>query len=638
MASKSTDVSAALRRIPGTSVERVELIRGTSADLEIRSEGLVINIVLKASASSGAGQGNFSLDQRFDNMGWRDFDGLISYAKKIGGLSLTLGYEKNLFSPIPTSPGGGGGGGNFGFGGSEYNRKQRTEIYYYPNGQVQQYRPQEWERQHHKNIFTAQGGYTFDNGDQLNLNLLFQPHATKQTDVTPYASYTSAGALIPGVTNEYHFNRQMRTINEIAGEFEKKISTGTLNLIAVHNYTPVKTTDYRNRTFSNVLTEVNRNVTKQVTQEDVIRGTYNFPLLKGQTLTFGAEGAKNKLNQRQQGYFDFNRDGRLETVPLTLAVVQEKRGEAFVTHNWTINPQLTLESNLSYEASQITTNFPQIPVATYKFLKPRFDLRYNFTPTDRLRVKVERTISQLQFNNFVPVYNVQDGRLDPGNPSIAPEKSWNYEAGVEHRFAKDQGTMEARGFYKAISDEIERGPFGGPSSTGLPQSAPVNLPRAKQYGIELKAGFRLTKLGIPNAQINTRYMAQTSSVIDPFLGRKRAIPGVYGSEITIGLRHDLNKLRAAYGATLLATTGELVNSDIRILSYTSREPRLQMFAEKALPHDLTLRLEVYNMTGSPEQGRRTLYTVSQANGAVNRTETYDETKDVRYVIRLRGKF
>ena len=606
MASKSTDVSAALRRIPGASVERVELIRGTSGNLEIRSEGLVVNIVLKPGAATGGGQGNFSLDQRFDNMGWRDFDGLISYSNKIGGLSFTLGYEKNLFSPIPAVPGGGGGGGNFGSGGSEYHRKERTEIYYYPNGQIQQFRPQKWERQHHKNIFTAQGAYTFDNGDQLNLNLLFQPHPINQRDETPYTSFTAAGVQLPGVTLEQHANRQMRTITEIGGEFEKKINTGTLNLIAIHNYTPVKTTDYRNRTAANVLTEVSRNVTKQVTQEDVLRGTYTFPFVTGQTLTVGAEGAKNKLNQRQQGYFDFNRDGRLETVPLTLAVVQEKRGEVFVTHNWTINPKLTLESTLNYETSQITTNFPQIPVVTYKFLKPRFDLRYNITPADRLRVKIERTISQLQFNNFVPVYNVQDSRLDPGNPGIAPEKTWNYEAAVEHRLPRDQGTLEARGFYKYVNDEIERGPFGGLSSTGLPQSAPVNLPHAKQYGVELKAGVRLTLLGLPNAQVNTRYVVQTSSVLDPFSGRTRAMPNVYDSEITLGFRHDLTRFKASYGATLLATTGELVSSDIRTLSYTSREPRLQLFAEKALPRDLTLRVEIYNLTGSPEQGRRTL--------------------------------
>ena len=633
MASKSTDVASALRRIPGTSVERVELIRGTSGDLEIRSEGLVVNIVLKAGAKTGGGgQGNFSLDQRFDNMGWRDFDGLFSYSDKIGNLTYTLGYEKNLFTPIPTAPGGGGG-----FGG-EYTLKDRTEIYYYPNGQMQQFRPQQWERQHHKNIFTAQGAYSFQDGSQLNLNLLFQPHATNQTDDTLYTSYTSAGLQLPGVTDEYHSNRQMRTITEIGGEYETKLKSGTLNVIAIHNYTPVKTTDYRNRTFGSALTEVSRNVTKQVTQEDVIRSTFVMPLAKGQSLTVGGEVAKNSLNQRQQGYFDFKKNGRLETVPLTVAVVEEQRGELFVTHNWTINPKVTLESNLSYEASQITTNFPAIPVKSYGFLKPRFDLRYNLTRVDRLRFKLERTVSQLRFDNFVPIYNVTDSRLDPGNPGIAPEKAWNFEAGIEHRLAKDQGTMEARSFYKRTTDEIERGPFGGLSSTGLPQSAPVNLPEAKQYGLELKTGVRMTPLGLPNAQINARYVIQTSSVLDPFSGRERAMPGEYESLITLGFRHDLNKIKAAYGATLLATTGEQVNSDIRTLSYNSRDPRLQMFAEKALPRDLTLRLEIYNLTGSPEQSRRILYNISQANGAINRTETASETKDMRFVLRLRGKF
>ena len=74
------------------------------------------------------------------------------------------------------------------------------------------------------------------------------------------------------------------------------------------------------------------------------------------------------------------------------------------------------------------------------------------------------------------------------------------------------------------------------------------------------------------------------------------------------------------------------------LTYTSRDPRLQIFAEKALPHDLTLRAEIYSITGSAEQGRRILYNVSQTNGAIYRTESYTETKDTRFVMRLRGNF
>ena len=632
MASKQTDATAVLRRIRATTVDRVELLRGTSADTGVLSEGLIVNIVLKAGASAtGGGQGNFEFNQRFDNEGWRDVDGLVSWSDSFGKLSYTLGYEKNLFTPVGNTPSGGEGG--------DYTRKFHDEVYYYPNGVVQQIRPQAWERQHHKNIFTAQGVYNFDDGSTLNLNFLYQPHPINQTDKTTYTAFTTAGIQVPGQTFEIHQNYSMRQIFEVGSEYERKLGPGTLDIIAIHNRTPVKTKDYRNRTnlLTGVLTEVSKNNNKQNTGEDVIRAQYSWPVLKGMTLTLGGEGAKNTLNQRNQIYIDFNKDGKQDVGPETDAFVQEQRGEVFAIHNWTLTKKATLESSLSYEFSTITTHFPAIPKENYGFLKPRLDFRYNVTPSDRFRAKVERTISQLNFNNFVPIYNTVDSRLDPGNASIAPEKTWNYETSLEHRLPKDQGTMQARLFYKDITDHIDRGPFGPPVG-GLPQSAPINIPKATDLGLELTSSNRLTMFGLPNAQVNLRYQYQDSRVIDPFNHKVRPIYNLWDNEYSFSFRHDLTKLKASYGFLYLATDGVNTTSDIRTLQILKRAPRLSVFAEKALPHDLTLRFEIYNLTGSQETSYRALYNVSQDNGAVNRTETYTETRDIRYVIRLRGKF
>ena len=631
MASKSTDVLGALRRIRATAVDRVELLRGNSGDTGVLSEGLIINMILKEGQSAGGGgTGNFELNQRWSDMGWRDFDGLLSWSSTIGRLSYTVGYEKQLFTPPGNTPSGGQGG--------DFTRRTRDERYFYPNGVLQQLRPQKWERQHHKNIFTAQGVYNFENGDQLNLNLLYQPHPIKATDVTPFTSFTTAGVQLPGTTLEVHQNKTMRQILEIGGEYEKKIGTGTFNVVAIHNRTPVKTSDFRNRTSSaGVLTEVSKNITKQVTQEDVVRGSYSWPVFKGQTLTLGAEGAKNTLNQNQFAFADLNRDLRQENVARTLAIVEEKRGELFGIHNWTLTPKLSVESSLTYEFSTITTNYPQIPEASYKFLKPRVDVRYSLTSADRLRFKAERTVSQLNFSNFVPVYNAVDSRLDPGNPGIAPEKTWTYEAGIEHRMPNDQGTLEARAFYKNITDHIDRGPFGLPVG-GLPSSAPINIDKATNKGVELKAGLRLTRLGLRNVQINSRLQIQDSEVIDPFTGKKRQIYNLWDREFTLGFRHDVTRWKMSYGATMQATGGANITSDIRTLAILKRDPRIGLFVEKALPREMTLRFEMINLTGSHESSYRALYLVSQGSGGVNRTETYQEVRDLRYVLRLRGKF
>jgi hypothetical protein len=57
-----------------------------------------------------------------------------------------------------------------------------------------------------------------------------------------------------------------------------------------------------------------------------------------------------------------------------------------------------------------------------------------------------------------------------------------------------------------------------------------------------------------------------------------------------------------------------------------------------LKGSLTLRVEAYNLTRSHEYKRRLLYTVSQAGGGLQRSESYEEFRDRRFALRLRGKF
>ena len=627
MAAKN-QIVAALRRIPARSVERVELIRGTSSGIQVLSEGLVVNIILAPGARTGAGAGAFEINYRFDDRGWDGVDGLVSYSNTVGRLSYVVAAQRDLWTPLGNTPTGGFG---------DYSKRLRDEVYFYPNGAVQEARPQKWSRHHRKKIFTANLTYDFDNGDQVRLNALWQPFPINEIDVTPFTRFGPTGAVTLQQT-EFHERKISRNLKELGGELEKRIGPGSAHLVFIGSRNEVGTTDYRVRADPRVFTEVSRSGSSQKTAEDILRGSYSWPVFPGQDLNIGAEIARNGLEQDLEVFFDRNRDGLLEpvTIPTAHAEVDELRGEGFAIHNWRISPKLTLESSLSVEVSRITTNYPSIPVHTYAFPKPRFDLRYSVTPQDRLRFKLERTVSQLEFNNFVPLYNVVDDRIDLGNPEIAPEKTWILEAGYERRLPGDNGTVEGRVFYRAITDLIDRGPFG--LSTGLPTSAPINIDKARLYGAEVKGGVRLAFVGLRNAQVNFRYLQQFSNVVDPFTGRDRKLKEPFSSEVTVGFRHDLTGLGASYGVNLQDTGGFQLLSDIRNREYYSRGMRFDAFVEKTLWANLTLRFEAYNLTHNHEFRRRILFAVSQADGRVSQSQYYEEIRDRRFAVRLRGKF
>lgn len=628
MAAKG-QITNALRRIPASSVAQIELIRGNSEKVDVLSDGLLINIVLKPGASVGGGVGSYEITAKFDNKDWNDFDGLLSYSGAFHGLNYVLGFERNAWTPLGATPTGGPG---------DYSRRFRDERYFYPNGAVQELRPQKWKRDHGKQIWTANLNYEFANGDQIRFNALYQLLPVIELDDTDYTRFSLAG-VATNRGREHHERTRLGHTYDFGGEYEKRIGTGVANLIVIHTFGDTELLDYRYRVEGPVLTEVARSRSYQDTGEDIVRGSYAWPVFKGQTLTLGAEGAKNTLAQDLNSFADPLRTGRLSPLDLAgagHAEVEELRGEAFAIHNWKITSRLTLESSISLETSKITTNFRFIPVAKYTFPKPRFDLRYQATPADRLRFKIERTVSQLDFNNFVPIFNQVDNRVDAGNPTIAPEKTWIYEAAYERRLGA-AGSAEARGFYRDITDHIDRGPFGV-NSQGLIYSTPINIPKAKLYGLEAKTSVKLGRLGMPNVQVNSRWLRQKSEVIDPFTGRERKMKDPYNGEFNIGVRHDLPRQRAFYGVNVVDTQGAQLLSDVRNLEYYKRNARYDAYLEKALFGQVSIRFEAYNLTGSKEFKQRTLYTVSQANGAVLRSETYEETRDRRFAIRLRGKF
>ncbi|WP_158213622.1 TonB-dependent receptor plug domain-containing protein [Sphingopyxis witflariensis] len=618
-----------LRRLSAASVERVELIRGTSEGIEVLSEGLIVNIVMVPGKSNSGGSGNLEANFRFGDQGYAALDGLLSYSGSFGQFSYTFGAERNAWTPIGLTPTGGT---------NDWSRRFRDEIYYYPDGSVQEKRPQRWSRSHNKAIYTTNLGYDWGGGDQIKFNALYQPLRVLEIDETPFIRYASNGST-GAMGDELHQRDNRAKLLDLGADFQKRLLGGSLNVILIRTRTEQDLTDVRNRQIGARYVEVGKSVSSQNKGEDIIRASYSRALNSGMDLTVGVEGAKNFLDQQLDTFFDTDGDDRLELIPFpeSFADIREKRGEIFAIHSWKLTSELSMETSLNYEVSSISTNFSFVPQHTYRFFKPRLDVRYNLTPQDLFRFKVERTISQLDFQNFIPIYNPVDNRVDAGNAEIQPEKTWIFEAAYERRLLGDNGSIEVRLFYRDISDHISRGPFAI-SSGGRITSAPINIDKARHYGGEIKGAIRLDMIGLRDAQINARYVRQFSNVIDPFTSLNRKMKDPYDSEFNIGYRQDLTRLGMAFGANYIDTSGDQITSDVRNVEYFSRGPRVDAFVEKSLPAGFTVRFEAHNINRSPEYKSRDLFVDSQSEGTLLRREYYRERRERRYALKLRKSF
>jgi len=230
---------------------------------------------------------------------------------------------------------------------------------------------------------------------------------------------------------------------------------------------------------------------------------------------------------------------------------------------------------------------------------------------------------------------VVDSRIDAGNPELRPEQTWSYELGYQKRVGMDAGLVEVRAYFDDITGAIDKVPLR--DSRGL-YSASGNIAAAHRYGSELKASLRLDALKLRNALLSVRYTYQRTDVRDPFTGEHRRLPGDTGNNYEVTFRHDLLGQGASYGFGYKYVGGAIVASDLLVRSTLEVRPLIEAFAEKKLGRKLVLRLEGQNLGGSREIQNRTLFVVNAIDGAVLRRDYYNERRDVRVAVRLRGRF
>lgn len=161
--------------------------------------------------------------------------------------------------------------------------------------------------------------------------------------------------------------------------------------------------------------------------------------------------------------------------------MQELRGEAFANHTWQLSDDLSLSSSLNVEVSCITNNYPFSPAHTYIYPKPRLDLRYDLSASDQVRFRAECLVSQLDFENFVPSFDITDSEIDAGNLDLKPEREWEFEFVYQKQLPNNQGLLEGKLLYKAVEGHISKFVLRT-EPTGTRVSALGNISNGYHYG------------------------------------------------------------------------------------------------------------------------------------------------------------
>lgn len=616
---KENEGNSQLARIPANQVQYIEIIRGTSGDLDVRGGNQVINIVMLEAESRSSIAYEFNTDHYHDGelkpgakislTGQRgDFDYLLS-AETEPRWEHRVGFESSIL-----------GNGN-------------------PNDTVRRINT----RDSQPIVIATNLGYQFGENDIAHFNAQYEDNDAPNFETRVITDFLASP---PSIESEFDDTESTGEFWEIGGDYEHTFANGAR----------WKTLFIANRKEDNSLRERFEIDSDELTkdlfldnfnryQERIVRTSYAFSFGQSQGLELGIERAQTILDSTLQLGLNLSSGtpssafGGLVPITDSNATVEEIRYESFMVHNWQINDRMSLESTLIVETSEIEQSGDVQKKRDFDFIRPKVDYRFDLTPSLQFRATIEKDVAQLSFNDFTS--NVSGGDDDQdsiaGNPDLRQSQSWRYDMNLEYRFNNDNGVINTNVFYHDLEDVIEKIDVSTPTSI---LSANGNIGDGERYGFSVDASLRMAALDLPEILVTSRLELENSSIMDPFLGIDRRLARQGRGNYNLGFRHDLPERNMNYGFTYrnsLKDNNKVYDID-KIESYNS-DAFVIMFLEIQGWGDLTYRFEATNIHESERCRVRSRYVGGTiATGTLNEIEDSCSHTGEKYAIKIRGTF
>ena len=600
MSGKINNMSTALARIQASQVERIELIRGNAEGLDIRNEGIIYNVILLDGAENTSSS--------FVDMGVTDIDGmdmepaiLASYNAGRGPLEFGVSYQ--------------------------YETRPRLNLVdehvLNADHSVREFRHLFNAQTRRNHIVTGNIAYQFQNGVIAQLNGLISDNAQAYDRHEDQYLVGSAGTLIPNAMEVGDINNLNDEI-EIGGDLEFGVGNiGRLKTLFVVNRRENDDKISQDTVANYITSRFFSSVADYDEGETIIRSAMTS-VFGRHTLEYGAEAAFNTLDRS----WAFNDDA------LAKAVVEEDRYEVFVTYSMQLSDKLSLQSALTEEYSKIFQDREnRTNERSFRYLKPRVEVRYDLTSTDQFRLLAERTASQLNLNEFVASRNIDDELINFGNPNLEPETKWSYSLNYERRFSNDGGSIELRAQYEDISEYIEK------ILVGIDDSGTGNIGDGWRKNFEVNLNTRFGFIGVPSAVLTFSYLYEDSETTDPFTTVKRPLRFSTPDYFRVNFRHDLEGANFSYGFNAHRRSGRL-RQDVSLYEITDFDAHLgEAFIEYNVTPNVRLRLAgSHFLSEDARVFHKTFYDGHIANGDIKRIDVQDWTIDPDYVFSVQATF
>lgn len=621
-AGKNNQTREMLGRISASQVREIQIIRGTSGDLDVRGSGQVINVVLTEELSSNSVSYEANVSHSFD--GEMRPGGSAALSGQSG--DLTYLFNGNVSSRYDNS----------------LSREVSTLGDFSPNDAIKE------------NRIRDQITY------ELSTNLSYDISANSSARFNALYGITDGPNSVRREITDLKVNPNTLTIEledipnekdnwEVGGDYEYRTATGNrFKLLAIANKENNDTTRERFEILTDDSAQKNLFIdTQKITDERIVRSSFTMGVTDTQDIEFGAERAQTVLDS-ELIYGSLSDTGTPSPIAGGLvpqkvsnanSKVEEIRYEPFAIHNWQINSQMSLETTLLYETSTITQTGDVSNERDFSFVKPKVDFRYDVTSNLQLRGTIEKVVNQLSFDDFVAANDDQDNdaTTQAGNAQLRQQWLWKYNFRTEYRIPNDVGVLSSDFFYFKHYDVIERLDVTRVESNL--QSANGNIGDGWEYGMNLSASIRMGMFNLPNLLVTSTYNLQDSEITDPFLGIKRRFQNYQRGRFTLAFRHDLPSIRSNWGMQYFdRVDGGMARYDIDDIEKSVGEPRVNLFFEHVDSRGITYRFDAGAITNGQQFRERYRYVGRISDNVLEEYEDWHQGQGIQYSFKINGSF
>ena len=605
------DRSVLVDRIPAELIERIELVRSPTPDMDAQGIGGTLNLILKDSA-------NFpGTHWRLGGLYYPDLDPSVR-----GIATITHGVNNDSWNYLIAA--------NIQ---ERLNPKIKQESVFDDDGFLVRYTDADDLRDNTDQALRGTAAYNLGDLGSFNFQMAYLDN---HIDEEEFIKVLDAESRSSRNTFEQRKIEQDRL--EFGVQFNRLLAAGKnlqLNLSGSQFDENSEEQEAALEEGSELL-ELQQS-TRVEDQELQLTGSLSWQLTGAHEIKIGA-GISREDRDANQVSIELDEEELLDTTPGNgYFRIEETRAHAYVMDTWNLSQVVTLEYGLRVEDTGLSQRGNDGKARESQLeLIPSAHLLYRLAGSGQFRASLAKTLRRPNFNEIIPFTNrdtPDEDQLTVGNPGLQPESAWGLDVGYAHRFNGNQGNLGVNLFYRRIDDKIELARIGEDRFT------PRNIGKGRTWGLELDFALPFTFVNRPEIGVLGNYVWIDSRIKDPISGRTRQFNLQPNYIANIDLYHDVAALGLSHGLgwQKQGIVREFLTDEIKTVSYGSN---LEYFVEKRFGTDLIVRLSVNNILDARKREQGLLYQgLADLRQGVEDELVYEkEQAEPVFFLTVRGSF